>query len=218
MARNFDDASSQYLEVDSTPVTAAPFTMACWFRSNDATVSQRLMWVGDKDSTTNSWSIAAAGAVAGDPVRVIANDAGGNTAQSTSTGFTANTWHHACAVIVSATDRSIFIDGGSEGNSVTSRSPAGADRISIGRQGGSSPDAYMSGDIAEAAIWNIALSDADVALLALGLDPRMVRPQGLVFYAPLIGRHSPEIDRRGGLGLTVTGAVASVHPRMFHAG
>ena len=76
----------------------------------------------------------------------------------------------------------------------------------------------MSGDIAEAAIWNIALDDADVALLAKAFDPRMVRPEGLVFYAPLIGRYSPEIDRRGGLGLTVTGAVASVHPRMFHAG
>jgi len=38
----------------------------------------------------------------------------------------------------------------------------------------------MDGDLAEAAIWNIALSDADVARLATGESPLSVRPDALV--------------------------------------
>ena len=76
----------------------------------------------------------------------------------------------------------------------------------------------MEGDLAEAAIWNEALSAAEVALLAQGLSPLSLRPWALVFYAPIYGRYDPEIDIIGGLNLTVLDATASAHPRIFKPG
>ena len=218
MARNFDDASSHGLSVASAPLTAYPFTMACWFNSDDATITQILMSICDSASANEEWSLRAAGAVAGDPIRFTSRTGGTNRNADTTVGYSTGAWTHACAVGVSATNRSVYINGGSVGTNVTSSTPTSLDTFSIGVSAISVPFGYMSGDIAEAAIWNVALAAEDVARLALALDPRMVRPQGLVAYWPLIGRYSPEIDRRGGLGLTVSGAVAAVHPRMFHAG
>ena len=218
MARLFDDASSQGLQVASAPLTAYPFTMACWFNSNDATITQVLMSICDSASTNEEWSLRAAGAVAGDPIRFTSRSGGTNRNADTTTGYSTGAWTHACAVGTSATSRAVYINGGSVGTNVTDNTPSSLDTFSIGVDAISVPFGYMSGAIAEAAIWNVALAAGDVALLAKALDPRMVRPQGLVGYWQLIGRYSPEIDRRGGLGLTVSGATATPHPRMFHAG
>lgn len=215
-ARLFADASSQFLGNDTAPVTAAPFTMAIWGRSDDATVDQDAIWIGDKDVADNFWTLRFQGAVAGDPLRFTVNSAAGGTSADTTTGYTANTWHHACAVEASATSHTIYIDGGSSAASTTSRSPAGADRINIGRRGDSTPTNYFSGDLAEAAVWNVALSAGDVALLAKAVSPFLVRPEALVFYCPIVGNYSPEIDQLGGLDMTVTGATKSAHPRVFY--
>lgn len=75
---------------------------------------------------------------------------------------------------------------------------------------------YFSGDIAEAAIWSAALTAEEFAVLAAGASPLLVRPGALVNYWPIVGRHGPEIDLVGGNDLTVNGAVASDHPRMFY--
>ena len=55
----------------------------------------------------------------------------------------------------------------------------------------------MSGHIAEAAIWNVALTAAEVTVLAKGVSPLFIRRQNLVAYWPLYGLHSPETDFSG---------------------
>lgn len=217
MARLFNDASSQVLSTDSAAVTAAPLTMACWFNSDDITVLQVMMYIGDKDvNNLQFFYLAAAGATANDPVRFAAANGSAITNLHTTTGYTANTWYHACGVANSATSRDVYINGGSTANNTTSRVPSGIDRTSIGAGNDSTPANYMSGMIAEAAIWNTNLTAAEVALLAKGVSPFFVRPASLVNYWPLIGRYSPEIDIVGGTNLTVTGATAAAHPRIFY--
>lgn len=186
MAILFDDASTEYLEVNSPPATAAPFSMACWFRSDSVALTQGLMSICDKDAANHIWGLRAAGATGGDPVQLSALAGGAAASASTSSGYSANTWHHACGVETSSTSRAAFIDGGSKGTDTTSRSPAGADRISIAREGLSTPQLYLSGDVAEAAVWNVALTDAEVASLGQGFSPLFIRPQSLVFYLPMI--------------------------------
>lgn len=214
MARLFD-GSDDVLSVDSAPVTAAPLTMACWARSNSATALQRALYLGDKDTDTHVWSLAFAGPIGGDPIRFTVS-AGTAITLDTTTGYTAGTWHHICAVEASATNHAVFIDGGSKGTSVTSRAPLNTDRIAVGRFMGTTPANSFSGDLAEVAVWNVALTDADVALLAKAVSPFMVRPDALVFYLPIVGQYSPEIDVVGGLNLAVTGAAASAHPRVLY--
>jgi hypothetical protein len=72
----------------------------------------------------------------------------------------------------------------------------------------------MSGRVAEGVIYGVALSDAEVAQLATGVSPLLVRPGDILNYYPLIGRASPEIDLVGGNNLTVTGAAAGAHTAM----
>ena len=216
MARLFDDTASQYLEVNSAPVTVVPFTVSCWFNSNDSDLTQSLLWIGDKDYENRYYTLCLRGDLIGDPIDLISRFTTSYSAQTTS-GYSTGQWHHACGVVASVTDRRTYIDGGSKGTNATSSTPVGLDRISIGRFGDSSPGAYMSGMIAEISIWSgLALSDAEVALLAKGVPSLLVNPSYLRTYIPLIGRYSPEIDLMDGRNLTVTGATVADHPRILY--
>lgn len=215
MARLFDDASTQYLEYNGTIVTAAPLTLACWFRSNDTAASQTLISIGDGASVNNYFLIAANGDQVGDPIRAVARGTADNPA-STTAGFTANTWHHAAGVFTSSTDRAAFLDGGNKGTNAVAGTPAGLDRTAIGRLYRSVPTSYMSGEIAVPAIWDVALTDAEVAMLALGIVPWLVRPSNLVACWPMFGYSSPELDMIGSIGMTVTGATVADQPRLIY--
>jgi hypothetical protein len=71
----------------------------------------------------------------------------------------------------------------------------------------------MTGQIAEVGIWNVALTDAEIASLADGMTCDKVRPQSLVFYAPLVRDLQ---DVRGGLTITNNNtATVAVHPRVY---
>jgi hypothetical protein len=188
--------------------------MACWFRSDDTTINQTLMCISDTGTDVNYFRLSAMGASAGDPVRADTTATTTGDADTT-TGFSANTWHHACGVFAGTADRRAFIDGGSKGTDVVNEVPTGLDTTAIGRLARLTPAGYTSGRIAEAAIWDVALSDVEVALLAKGYSPLFVRPASLTLYAPLLGNYSPEIDLIGARSLTVTGATKADHPRVF---
>jgi len=69
------------------------------------------------------------------------------------------------------------------------------------------------GQIAEAAVYNAALSAAEIASLANGMTCDKIRPQNLVFYAPLVRNL---IDQKGGLTITNNnGATVANHPRVY---
>jgi len=74
-------------------------------------------------------------------------------------------------------------------------------------------DAYpLNGQMAEAAIYNVTLSASDAAALATGASPRLVRPDGLVMYAPLVREL---IDLRGTATLTNNSTTVTDHPRVY---
>jgi hypothetical protein len=159
------------------------------------------MFIGDKDAGDQYHNLIAHGNVAGDPIYVQSRDASGTSSAVSTSGYSANTWHHACAVFGSGSDRRAFIDGGSKGTDSTSRAPTGLDRAAIGALARSLPTFHMSGHIAEAAIWNVALSDAEVALLARSYCPLFIRPEYLKAYWPLI--REPDLDKVGRYNMTV---------------
>ena len=69
--------------------------------------------------------------------------------------------------------------------------------------------------MAHVAIWDVALTAAEMTCLSEFIDPESVRPQSLVAHWPIYGDRSPEPDLRGGNSGTVTGtANASAHPPM----
>ena len=72
---------------------------------------------------------------------------------------------------------------------------------------------HYTGRIADAAIWNAALTASEIASLAKGMTCDKVRPQSLVFYAPLVRDLQ---DVRGGLTITNNNtATVANHPRVY---
>jgi hypothetical protein len=214
VARSFASASSQYLERTSAVVTAAPLTMSCWFNTATA-ASQMLMTLSSNNgSGFNEFDMSLSSALA---VNAGTVDGVSTSQANSTTNGTSGAWNHACAVYAAANSRAAYVNGGSKGTETTSRTPSSLIRTGIGRRVGLN-NTYMNGLIAEAAIWDVALTDAEVAVLAARACPLLVRPGNLVSYWPLIGRFSPEIDLVGGLDLTVTGATAGDHCRIVRSG
>lgn len=210
MARNFVSASNQYLSVASVPVSAYPLTMACWFYSTSATANQTLVTIGTVGSANHYFSLYLDGTATGDPVAFNTRTTSAGEVLTTS-GYATDTWQHACGVGISNTSRAVFVNGGSKGTATSNRTPSGVDSVYIGRRhtaaGGQN---YMVGRIAEIAIWNVALSDVEVALLANRISPLMIKPKSLVAYWPLMGIGSPEPDYSSGVrNLTLNGDTPS---------
>lgn len=213
-ARTFTAASSMSLDVDSAPVTAAPFSVALW--ASGTTDGATAFYLGDKDSADdNMWILGVASTAGGDPIAFGALAAGAGAA-TTSADVGAGTNHLAAREILS-NSRAVYLNGTNEGTNATSKAPAGADRIKIGGRGDSTPSNFWQGDIAEVGIWSVDIGSAAVATLSGSrTSALLVLPASLVFYLPVIGRFSPEIDIVGGLNLTVTNApTAAAHPRIF---
>lgn len=217
MAILFDDASSEYLNRTSAVVAAMPLSMAAWFYTNDAAAGQAVMSISRATGNVDGWSMILSGA-ASDQVNATSSSNGTSTSATTSSSWTADTWHHACCVFTSATSRASYLDGGGKGTGSTSNTPVGPNRTSIGQRFSAGAAAtFMSGLVAEVGIWNIALDDADAAMLADGFSPLCVHPESLVAYWPLIGRNDPSRDLVGGAGLTWTNTpTVAAHPRIIY--
>lgn len=212
MARLFNDASSEYLQDLNPAVTAAPFVLAGWFTSDSITTLQTIVSIGDKDVNDSHWSLFARGATSDDPVG-FGCAAGGSTtyASTTPTGYTLNKFHHACGISASATDRRVFIDGGSKGTNITNLAPTNVDNTCIGRIARDATFVYFSGAICQVAIWDLSLWPGATGTQKADLFEAVVLPQisvgrktpdhfplGLVRYWPLGGLHGQyDWDIRG---------------------
>lgn len=217
MAIDFTRSSSQYLTASVAPITTTPCTLACWFKADDITAQHVLLSVMDDGTgSVDGFYIQAVGNTAGDPIRASVAAAGSFGEAATTTGYSANTWQHACGVYTSATSRAAFLNGDGKGTSAANRAPSGLSRTMVGRYNAGASNVYSDAAIAEAAIWDTDLTDAEVAILATGVSPLFVRPQNLVFYAPLSGSNATETDIIGGASITwINTPTKAEHPRII---
>lgn len=210
MAKLFTIASSQYMTVNSAVVTAAPFSVSCWYRPASIGAVQTLLSVGDVDVTNEQWRLNIN--TIGRARWSAQTSAGEASATYTGAAMSAGVWGHVGGVEASATSHTAYLNGSSSTNT-NSRAPAGADTLRIGTKASSTPVDYADGDIAEVGIWNIGLTAAEMAILAAGYSPLFVRPESLVFYMPLLRE---DVELSGGLALTpVNSPTVSDHPRVL---
>jgi len=197
----FDDASSEYLEYAAALVSEPPLTMASWFRAQSDSVGSVLVCISKPESFNTYYALHFAGELTGDPVIAVTRCEGSPKYATTTTGYTVDTWHHACGVWAATDDRRAYIDGGSRGVEHTPASPTGLSATAIGRLTRSTPSNYMNGDIACPAVWDAALTDDEVAALATGIWPPLIRPESLVAFWPLYNVNDMR-DIKGGYNLT----------------
>lgn len=211
MAHDFVRASSQYLQTASTPVTDVPLTIACQFNSRSANLVQNLVAIDRGTSAGTGLYILGVNVTSN--VVAIATDGTAATAATTTT-YSIDAWSHACAVFASSTSRTAYLNGGGNTTDTTSKTVTGLSQITIGTRynNGSRQGVYLNGQLAEVGIWNAALTEPEIQALADGASPRLIRPQSLQFYAPLLREL---IDVRGGRAITNSGATVSNHPRIY---
>lgn len=193
-------STSNYFSYGGAVLTAAPLTMACWAKTSviSGGAAQMLMALHQFAAGVNRDGFDMR-ITSGNAVSAATSDSV-NVSQGNSTGtISANTWFHAATVFASATSRQAFLNGSGGTVQTTSRVPSGIDRTLIGISSnlgavGTPFAPGGTGFIVWPAIWNIALSAADIGALAAGADPRLVRPDALVSLWPLVGEFSPEIN------------------------
>jgi|688.fasta_scaffold120131_2 hypothetical protein len=211
MAFSFNGTS--YIEATSTPVTAEPFTMACWF--NPAVVTDgALMSIGNS-ATTNRFQMSSNIAQPGSALSI--SSVGASTATvNTTTAIGQNRWQHAAAVCTrtaGTTTLAIYLNGAGKNTTTTTVSPVGINNIMTGgRWSGGTRAFFFNGRIAEVAIWNAALTDDEVLSLSKGFAPSLIRPSNLRFYNRCLQRSQ---DLSGGRTLTQVNITNFDHPRIY---
>ena len=118
----------------------------------------------------------------------------------------------------------VYVGGVAGTPNVVSHAPSSITGWSVGSVFSSIATAalFADGDIAEAGIWNVALTLSEIQSLAAGFAPIMIRPSALKHYVPVSGYHSPESEvvaptTTGGLATTNT-PPAAAHPAIVRPG
>jgi hypothetical protein len=205
MAYSFN-GTNQYLTVASALATAAPLTIAAWFRKSGTATKNGIFL----RATANSNNLFGFYFGSSSSVRGYTSANSGQSDFAASGSYSTNTWSHACFVEASATSRTIYRDGGNSATNTTSRTPAGINQLEIAHFSGGTT---FDGQFAEVGIWNAALTADEVASLADGITCDKVRPQSLVFYAPLVRNLQ---DVKGGLTITNNNtATVANHTRVY---
>ena len=206
-------STANFLKAASAPVSDFPFAISAWVYTTDLTVNQTIAGSFSDTAASDYFRLSIFGAEVGDPIRwevrrssIISSD--------TTSGITANTWHHVLGSSPGTNTHRVYIDGGSKGLATgTATFPANLDNFGIGLLTRASVTQPLIGYVAEVAFFNRDMWDDDAASLAKGYYP--VRPLHYWPCGGLIAAKSTgnELDIVGGLTATENGTVGSVdHP------
>ena len=212
MARLFDDASTEYLKISTAAVTTGPYTMSIWFFSDDTDQGGCLL--NCSASSPNEYFQLNFREGTADQVRFLRRGSEGtNELRTTTQANDANVWNHAaCSDGSGDASPSVYLNGGGKSSNTTERTYSAIDQTEMALNTVSGSEQHkFSGRLAESAIWNVVLSDGEIALLAKGFSPLLFRPQNLVGYWPLI--RDDDQDRVGDLNMTAFNTpTVSAHP------
>jgi len=206
MAYDFN-GTNQFLEVGSAVVNR-PCTMAVWAYLDNVTNPRDFVSVSSKTQLA-----VLRLNVNGTQYRIA--DQGNVNAVANGGIVSANVWNHYAGVFASGSSRTPYTNGvaGAENTTTVAAITPTFTNIGAFYAGTATAIQFMDGLIAEVGIWNAALTAAEIASLAQGMASDKIRPQSLVFYAPLVRDLN---DQKGGLAITNNnGATVANHPRIY---
>ena len=193
------DGVDQYFDLQSVTINGGSFfpcTFSCWMKTTDLTKNAVLVCHDDGSYQQNMSEFR--GGIAGDYVAALCYDGAWDLAVST-LGVSNDTWHHVLVVFNSTTDRRVYLDGANKGTDANTcnSAPGGAEDIGIGcRFPTGTPSLFFDGRLAEVAIWDVALSDANAVTLAGDNFASTVEAGNLLEYWHLKG----DANSDGGTG------------------
>lgn len=203
MPREFSSASSQALTRSNAVISAYPFTVAAWARATTVASLQEVISIG-ANTGANQNEVSIGFSATGAPRARVAT-AGTERIATAGAAPSNGAWCHICGVFTNSTSRDCYLNAANKGSNTSSVNLSGSlDRMALGRRELDTPSNYLTGAIAEAAIWSVALDIDEITALAKGVCPLLIRPTALLAYWPLFGNDSPEPDRwRNSYALTL---------------
>lgn len=210
------NGTTQYARSTTAVATAFPFSMSIWaYPTSDTGASMVAIGLCASGSINNAGLALATSTLT---VNATCNDGTTNTPAISSAGLTLSTWNHLCGTWTSATARAAYLNGGSKGTSATSRTPTGLARTSVGVRDTSAQAQWFAGQLANGAIWNSTLTDAEALALAGGISPLKIQPHALIWFAPYFEIGGANIQDWFGHPLAITGATTSTNtpPKVGH--
>jgi len=213
MARSFNGTS--YLPSVDTAIAwgigTGNFTMCCWVYSRDQSDANWHACMSFASTGANSPGIFTRS-----PTRTDWSVYFGSNEQF-DTVMVDDQWYHLCARRTGTGSGQFhgFVDGVQEATT-QQNSTSFIEASWVFGAGRPNGNYRLDGDVAEAALWDTDLTDDEIAALAQGFSPSMVRPDQLLAYAPLIRDEDRDLqDRAGGFTPTSSPTVAD-HPRIIY--
>ncbi len=216
MGITFASASSENLyNTSGSPISTAPFSMACWFNTTEMTNGKTLMSIGANGEPNFHHDMLLTGSGPGNTAGVQSFTDTGNDFALTSTSYSSGVWHHVAGVFAATNSRTVQLDAAGKGTDTGTRAVTGKDSVTIGMTSDSSPTNYMDGIIAVPCVWDVALTDDDVLALASGAHPLTVRPANIQAFWELA--HVTDLrDPVGDFDLTASGGATAEDPPAVH--
>lgn len=212
--RSLASASSQYLWSNRTGVSITPFTVGGWFKPTTLAANHILFCIANSGSSADVYELYYDNP--NSTLRMLSGQASGTIAQSGSaadgTAMTAGVWQHVLGRSKGTADRSAALNGAFGTVNATVITPTqsniNATYIGVQRYNGAL-SSFANGAKFGWGLWNVDLTDQEVALLAKGYSPLMVRPNNLVSYWPF-GADLPTRDWVGPAHLINVGTTPSL--------
>lgn len=206
MARNFVPGSSQFIEFPSISLGTV-YTVACRYKTPVANGNQNLF--GQRSTVTANISLFDLEQQGTNMRFFVFGDASEFANMLTPIG-TVNLWHTLVGRR-NGNDFNLFLDGVDSASTTVTMGAITANSLNIGAvvQASTTRVSFWDGDIAECAVWNVALTDAEIAAYNKGVSPFLIRPINLFRYYPLYGTtQEADLSGSGDVG-TNNGSTAS---------
>ena len=170
---------------DLTAPLVYPYSFSGWVNVYDKTQNSTVLAMAEHGGTNNAVIFAR---------DTPDNDLAFNISDGTNTdliaagGYTTGVWHHVAVICTNSISREIYQDAGTPGSSTSAVAFASVNNLSTGaRYYNATVDLKATGNYtAELAVWNVALTTADVDNLASGVYPNQVSSANIVEYWPLL--------------------------------
>lgn len=163
-------------------VNASPYTMHVRFLDTLANATQKYLFALCRPGSNAVW---AGIDIQSGTARFTTNSATGRVTSSNT--YSAGGWNNVTGVHSSNTLRSIILNGTQMNNTANTAGVANVPTLAIGARVGAANQLPALGcQIAEASLWDLALTAEEIAALQSGVSALSIRPGSLKHYFPLI--------------------------------
>jgi len=190
-----------------------PYSFLIWVKPAAGALTSNGWPIGWGVSGGGELGIQFAGNDAGDPVMAHARSSSDVTDWTCSVSpMVAGEWKPVLAVYTSTTSRTIYYDG----KSFTSTTDVGItwtdfNRLTIGIRARTG-DGFFNGEVANACVWNTALTPEDYAAILSAQDPSTIKSANVVDYWSLSTQAATQTGKNGRVLTATNTAQASTHP------